>query len=284
MALGTIAFGDALRPATNIAAMTLLNQLSAVNQELTARQLRVATGLAQPRMEDGPSFFSLQNKMRNQVRGKAMALDNIGDAKDKLSVAQTGLLEIDKLLSQMRDLAVRGASDTLTAEQRDDINRELANIAWAIDQIAETTRFNESDPLLLGDKEVIQVGPNENDIEGIAFGTFDSDTLNIETADVNVSNNQNARLSIARIDAAINTVKDQLNDIGGYQRKFSALEAILSASMAAEESQASRFGDADVAREQTEIAKLQLMQQLVLANLAAANTTPTQIVSGLFGG
>jgi flagellin len=232
-------------------------------------------------MEDGPSFFSLSNKMRNQVRGKAMVLDNIGDAKDKLSVAETGLLQIDELLSQMRDLAVRGANDTLTDEQRDDINRELANIAWAIDQIATTTKFNEH--LLYGSKEVFQIGPNENDIEAIEIGKFDSDTLNIEIEDVHVDDNEGARLSIARLDAAINMVKDQLNDLGGFARKLSALEAILSASMVAEESQASRFGDADIAREQTEI-KLQLMQQLVLANLAAANATPTQIVSGLFGG
>ena len=285
MAIGSnIAFGDLSRSATNIGAMNYLNQLNAVSRELAAHQLRLATGSAQPRMEDGPSFFSLQNKMRNQVRGKEMAMDNIGDGKAMLSLAEAGLREIDDLLGQMRDLAVRGANDTLTDEQRDDINRELANMAWIIDQLSDTTVFNESDPLLAGFQAVLQVGPNENDSELIEIGDFDSESLGVNIENVNVSDNQSARLSIARVDAAVNALKDQLNDIGGMQRKFSALEHILAASIATEESQASRFGDADIAREQTNIATLQLQQQLLLNSLAAANVAPSQVVGGLLGG
>ena len=219
MAIGSnIAFGDLNRPASNIGAMNFLNQLNAVTRDLAASQLRLATGSAQPRMEDGPSFFSLQNKMRNQVRGKEMAMDNIGDGKAMLSLAEAGLREIDEVLGQMRDLAVRGANDTLTDEQRDDINRELANIAWMIDQLSDTTRFNESDPLLAGFEAVLQVGPNENDIEPIEIGDFDSESLGVNIENVNVSDSESARLSIARVDAAVNALKDQLNDIGGMQR------------------------------------------------------------------
>ena len=285
MAIGSnIAFGDLNRPASNIGAMNFLNQLNAVTRDLAASQLRLATGSAQPRMEDGPSFFSLQNKMRNQVRGKEMAMDNIGDGKAMLSLAEAGLREIDEVLGQMRDLAVRGANDTLTDEQRDDINRELANIAWMIDQLSDTTRFNESDPLLAGFEAVLQVGPNENDIEPIEIGDFDSESLGVNIENVNVSDSESARLSIARVDAAVNALKDQLNDIGGMQRKLSALEHILGASIATEESQASRFGDADIAREQTNIATLQLQQQLLLSSLAAANVAPAQVIGGLLGG
>lgn len=285
MALGTIALGDPFRSLTNINALTLFNQLSAVNRDLMVSQLRLATGLQQPRMEDGPSFFSLQNKMGNQVRGKAMALDNIGDSKDMLSLAEAGLKQIDELLGRMRDLTVRGANDTLSDEQRDDINRELANLGWIIDQVADTTQFNESDPLLDGGfTATLQVGPNENDIEGVEIGDFNTDALGVEIEDVNVSDNESARLSIARIDAAINALKDQLSDLGAYQLKLSVLEDLLAASMAAEESQKSRFGDANIAKEQLEITRQQLFQQLLTSSLAAANVMPSQLIGGLLGG
>jgi len=285
MALGTIALGDPFRSFTNINALTLLNQLSAINRDLMVSQLRLATGLQQPRMEDGPSFFSLQNKMGNQVRGKAMALDNIGDSKDMLSLAEAGLKQIDELLGRMRDLTVRGANDTLTDEHRDDINRELANLGWIIDQVADTTQFNESDPLLDGGfTATLQVGPNENDIEGIKIGDFNTDALGVEIEDVNVSDNRSARRSIARIDAAINALKDQLNDLGAYQLKLSVLEDLLAVSIATEESQRSRFGDANIAKEQLEITRQQLFQQLLTSSLAAANVMPSQLIGGLLGG
>jgi len=285
MALGTIALGDPIRPLTNIHALTLLNQLSAVNRDMMVSQLRLATGLQQPRMEDGPSFFSLQNKMYNQVRGKAMALDNVGDSKDMLAMAEAGLKEIDELLGRMRDLAVRGANDTLTDEQRDDINRELANLGWIIDQVADTTRFNESDPLLNGGfSAVLQVGPNENDVEGVEIGDFNTDALGVGIEEVNVCDNESARLAIARVDAAVNALKDQLNDLGAYQLKLSVLEDLLAVSIVTEQSQKSRFGDADIAREQLDLTRLQLTQQLLTSTLAAANVMPSQIIAGLLGG
>lgn len=291
--------GDSFRPGSNIQAMNALNNLSAINRELSVRQLRMATGRAQPRMEDGPSFFSLQNKMRNQVRGKQMALDNIADAKDMLSLGEQGLLQIDDLLGTMRDLVVRGGNDTLTAEQRDDMNRELRSLAMAIDLIADTTEFNESGAMLNDSfKATFQIGPNETaeDMLMVQLGDFNAGPLGVELGEnmpdsggnvppfINVLDNESAKRSIARIDNAVNRVKDQLNEIGGFQRKLTILQNILSASMAAEESQASRFGDADLAKEQTAIARLQLMQQLATQQLAAANIAPAQIIGGLLGG
>jgi flagellin len=290
------ALGDPFRPASNIQAMNALNNLSAINRELSVRQLRMATGRAQPRMEDGPSFFSIQNKMRNQVRGKQMALDNIADAKDMLALGEQGLLQIDDLLGTMRDLVVRGASDTLTAEQRDDMNREIRSLAMAIDLVADTTEFNETGAMLNDSfTATFQVGPNEtaSDMIMIQLGDFNAEPLGVELGEnepddegnippfVNVLDNPSSKRSIARIDNAINRVKDQLNEIGGFQRKLTTLQNILSASMAVEESQASRFGDADLAKEQTAIARLQLMQQLATQQLAAANIAPAQVLGGL---
>lgn len=305
MGLGfPLASGDVFRPGSNIAALNNLNLLRSITRELNARQLRIATGQAQPRVEDGPSFFSLQNKMNNQVRGKQMALDNIGDAKDMLGVAEAGLRQIDGFLGQMRDLVVRGASDTLTAEQRDDMHRELLQLAMAIDLVANNTKFNESDPLLGGGyKAVIQTGPNETpmDMLMIQLGDFSAGALGVNLGEIqpasgdnggqsggagviNVLNNANAKRSITQIDDAINAVKDQLNNIGGTQRKLTALEEILGASIAAEQSQASRFGDANIADEQMAIARLQLQQQLATQGFAQANVSPTQFVAGFLGG
>jgi flagellin-like hook-associated protein FlgL len=168
MAIGNmVAFGDPARARSNIAAWNLINQVNGLNREIAIRQLRLATGKQQPRMEDGASFFAVWNKMRNQVRGKEMALDNVGDAKDELSLAEAGMLRVDELLGRMRDLVVRAGNDSLTDEQREDIRLELLNLYMAIGEVAKRTKFNEGglneDALLDGFSHTYQVGPNEDD-------------------------------------------------------------------------------------------------------------------------
>jgi flagellin-like hook-associated protein FlgL len=170
MAIGNlVAFADTGRARTNIAAWNLINQVNSLNRELTLRQLRIATGKQQPRMEDGASFFAIWNKMKNQVRGKGMAIDNIGDAKDELSLAESGLLQIDEMLGKMRDLAVRAANETLTEEQREDARQEFLNLYITIANIVKRTRFNEGgegeDALLDGFSHTYQVGPNETELD-----------------------------------------------------------------------------------------------------------------------
>ena len=184
MAIGNmVAFGDPARARSNVAAWNLINQVNGLNREIAIRQLRLATGKQQPRVEDGASFFAVWNKMRNQVRGKEMAIDNVGDAKDELSLAEAGMLRVDELLGRMRDLVVRAGNDSLTDEQREDIRLEILNLYMAIGEVAKNTKFNEGglneDALLDGFSHTYQVGPNEGDkfnvqIKNILKGVTDS--------------------------------------------------------------------------------------------------------------
>jgi flagellin-like hook-associated protein FlgL len=232
--------------------------------------------------------------MHNQVRGKATAVDNIGDAKDELSLAEAGLLQIDDLLGNMQGIVVRGTSDTLTSEQRDDIHRELMMLAMAIDEVASRTKFDEGgagEMSLLGGSfgHTYQVGPNEDDKLYVEIGEFTSEALNVNVAEndddpeagINVLDSAGAKRSISLIDFAISTVKDQLNELGDIQTRFTNLQNILSTSRAAEESVANRFGNADLARKQIELAKLQLFNQLATAQTARANAAPAQLLGAL---
>lgn len=169
-------------------------------------------------MEDGASFFVLKNRMRNQIRGKAMVLDNISDTKEEISLAGSGLFPIDDLLGEFTSEALN-----------------------------------------------VNIAENEEDPE----------------AGINALDNAGAKRSISLIDFAIKTVKDQLNELGGIPAKFTSLQNILSTSMATEESVANRFGNADLAREQIEIAKLRLFNQLATARTASANAAPLQLFGAL---
>jgi flagellin len=270
----SLLFSNPFRVASNIPALNLVEFLDTNNREIVSRQLRLATGERILRPEDGAAFYAISRKAEMYVRGKEMAIDNIGDAKDLLSLAEAGLLRIDELLGRMRDTVVRAANDTLTAEQREDVARELGQLASAIDEIVRRTRFNETDLMFDGGfEQTYQVGPSELGVDQITvkLGNFFAEALGIDPDSISVANNEEAQAAITAIDEAVGQVKDQLIRLGAVQSELTSLENVLSGSIPPEESVKSLYGDADIAQEQAALTRLNLFSQLAAAQAAAAN-------------
>ena len=282
IARSNLTYSAPFRAASNPLSLNLLGLLRTNNQEIISRQLRVATGDRTVRPEDGAAFQAIAKKAEMQVSAKHMAIDNVGDAKDLLSLAEAGLLRIDELLGNMRDLVVRAANDTLTAEQREDVELELEQLATAIDEVAKRTRFNETDVMLDGGfEQSYQVGPNELEVHELVvkLGNFLSDALGVDPDSISVETNEEAGAAIAALDEAVGKVKDQLMRLGGIQAELTGLENILSGSISAEESVQSLYGDADLAQEQIALTKLSLFNQLASAQVPASSGVQRSIFS-----
>ena len=110
--------------------------------------------------------------------------------------------------------------------------------------------------------------------------SFDLDgTAEATTGGLDVSTNAGAGAAIATIDAAIQTLSDQLGSIGDSQNRLSFKQDNLQTSMENNESARSRIEDADFAKEQMEIVKLQILQQTGLATLAQSNSASQSVLS-----
>ena len=90
-----------------------------------------------------------------------------------------------------------------------------------------------------------------------------------------MSSAANATATLTRVDAAIQTVADTVSGIGDSQKRLSFKQENLSISMTNYEAARSRIADADFAKEQMEIVKLQILQQTGTATLAQATTQHT---------
>jgi flagellin len=267
---------------TNPGAVNLLGVLSKHNRDILTRQLRIATGERTIVPEDGAAFHAISKKVENDVRAKEMAIDNAGDAKDMLSLAEAGLHRISELVSSYRDLVVRAGNDTLTDEQRDDVNLELETIAMAIDEITARTNFNETGPMLDGTFEAtFQVGPSELDTNKlkVKIGDFSAKSLGLDPESIRIRNNTDTMMALTEIDEAFGRIQDQLIRLGGIQSELTGLENILSGSIPPEEAIQSLYGDADIAQEQVALTQLQLFSQLATGQVAASNAQSGQILS-----
>lgn len=138
---------DITRIAGNIGAMNALNSLQGINKQLAIYQTRLATGKRINSAADDPAGLSIASKLQARSEGLKVALGNIGDAKNLLAVAESGLSRINDILLQMRNKAAQAASDTMGDSERTIIKTQLAAYAKQIDDIVDQTKWNDKELL-----------------------------------------------------------------------------------------------------------------------------------------
>jgi flagellin len=114
-----------------------------VNQTGVAKSIeKLSSGLRINRAGDDAAGLAISEKMRGQIRGLKQAQRNAQDGISLIQTAEGALNEIHAILQRMRELAVQAATDTNTAEDRAEIQKEVDQLLAEIDRIGDTTEFN----------------------------------------------------------------------------------------------------------------------------------------------
>jgi len=321
-------FGDLNRVNTNIQSLDSQLSLNKINKQMAENQLKMSTGKRINRAEDDSAGFSIATKLRSRIGGLNQAMQNVGDAKSVLDIAESSFGTVMDNLVEMKGLATQAANDTLGDDERGFIGDQLKALGEDINKIADQTVYQDYE-LLNGDDSTgtmsgtlsltFQVGERESDTitadlsavnvgELFASGTAAGGTVNLGdatgagatgdgsaitavAADTDsagsltfgsTANSADYRSFIGKVDEAITTMSENVNDIGITQSSLSVREQTLSESISANESAKSRIMDTDFAKAQSESVRLQILQQTATSSLAQANNGP-QSVLGFIG-
>ena len=279
-----MSLGDLTRINTNLQAMGAFNTLQNTNADLGTRQLRLATGSRLNRAEDDSAGYTISKKLEARVRGQAQALSNIGDAKSMLTVAEGSLNSIMDILQNMKEKTVQAANDTMGTAERTAIQNELNALSTEIEDIIGDTTFNGT--ALFGSSSTsfsFQVNAESSDTLSVSLGTValgsTGGALSVDADSLAVSSASSAGTTLSKIDSAISTVAERLSSLGDYQKRLTFKQENLTTSMNNYEAARSRIADADFAKEQMQIVKLQILQQTGTASLAQANAAPQSVLS-----
>ncbi|OMD64102.1 hypothetical protein BSK48_25210 [Paenibacillus odorifer] len=132
----------------NISSLNTLNKLNKNNKNTASSMEKLASGLRINKASDDSAGLAISEKMRAQIRGLQQAERNIQDGISLIQTAEGGLSEIqDPNLLRLRELAIQSANDTLTNEDRQQIQEEVQQIKEGINEIANNTKFNENNLL-----------------------------------------------------------------------------------------------------------------------------------------
>lgn len=162
----------------NISAMNTYRQLT-INNAFGSKSLeKLSSGLRINRAGDDAAGLAISEKMRGQIRGLNMAAKNAQDGISLIQTAEGALNETHSILQRMRELAVQSATDTNTAADRAELQKEVDQLSQELSRIGNNTEFN-TQKLLNGKFEgTFHIGANENqslalsvsDMRGNALG------------------------------------------------------------------------------------------------------------------
>jgi flagellin len=168
-----MASNDLSRINTNIQAMNALNALNNVNSKMGVHQMRLATGKRINSAADDAAGFTIASKLNVKSKGLGTALDNIGSAKNLMTVAEGHLSNIKDILSEMKSKAQQAANGTLGTEERAAILEELTQFNNQID--AEVSQAKWADTSLLDGTSIsFQIGTGTSSSDALAFDVLGS--------------------------------------------------------------------------------------------------------------
>jgi len=185
------------------------------------------------------------------------------------------------VLVVMKEKITQSASDTLGASEREAIENQLDDLAAEIDSIVSRTQFN-GNALIDGTytNKSFQVGAETTDTLTISLSADNrAAALQVSDADLDVSSAAVASTALANVNNAIGIINNSIRSIGSIQARLSVNERSLASIMVNTEAAKSRILDADLASEQLEAVKLQILQQTATAALAQANASPQAILA-----
>ena len=131
-----------LRINQNITALNAHRNLTQTDSALAKSLERLSSGLRINRAADDAAGLAISEKMRGQINGLVQASRNAQDGISLIQTAEGALNETHSILQRMRQLAVQAANDTLTLDDRIEIQREVDQLKLEINRIANTTEFN----------------------------------------------------------------------------------------------------------------------------------------------
>ncbi|MFN3531413.1 MAG: flagellin [Candidatus Brocadia sp.] len=301
---------------TNIGALNALKSLNDITNRMAVAQLRLATGKRINTAADDAAGYSIAKKFNVRVQGLGQALNNIGSAKNLLSVAEGHLNNIVEILTQMKTKATQAADDSLGTSERTAIKAELAALATQISLEVTQATWN-SKPIFSGTGSSnatagnvlfrFQIGAgNSTTNDLLKFNLLKTGNVSLESGNTGfratqlrldasggtrlsgntlagslVGSSASAQELMGRIDSAVADVSEALSYIGSVVNRLTYQETSLTVAKTNTEAARSRIEDADMAYEQLEATKLQILQQTASAMLAQANTGP-QAILGLF--
>ena len=157
-----------LRINQNVTSLSTYANLNSTSNRMEKSIGKLSSGLRINSAADDAAGLAISEKMRSQISGLNRAKLNAQDGISMIQTAEGGLNETESIIQRMRELAIQGSNDTLTSNDRLEIQKEINQLRDAIDDISNTTEYNTKK--LLNGSQTAQLSSSSSYIRGMVTG------------------------------------------------------------------------------------------------------------------
>ena len=131
-----------LRLSNNVTAFATHANLVTHDTRLSNSIKKLSSGQRINKAADDAAGLTISEKLKTQIRGISRAQLNVQDGISLIQTAEGALSETHSILQRMRELAIQSSNDTMTTLDRIEIQKEISQLKYEIDNIAKNTEFN----------------------------------------------------------------------------------------------------------------------------------------------
>lgn len=269
---------------TNQPALIALQNLNKTNDDLSATQNRINTGLKISSARDNASIFAIAQKQRASISALGAVTDSLNRATSISDVASAAGASISDLLNTLKQKVVAAMDPSTDTTSRGLLNADYKSILRQIQQVIQNANFDGANildgSLPAGLAFIANADAN-------AFITLATQNMSLggslitmaSTSSINTITNATAVLpllqaSIVNVNSALANIGAQSNQITSHNKFVAKLVDSLTVGVG-------NLVDADMAAESAKLQALQVQQQLGAQALSIANQAP-QVILSLF--
>ncbi len=269
---------------TNLMSVNSQRALAKTENGLATAMQRLSSGLRINSAKDDAAGLAISERFDAQSRGMQVAQRNAADGISFSQTAEGGMQEIGDMLLRMRDLAIQSANGTNGSADRVNLDNEFQALASEIKRTISVTQYNGKNVLNADETVTFQVGANKGAENHITVSTSDlSELAGLKSVvafsmDVTGTTNANSLKAIGGLDDAIDSITSQRAKLGTVMNRFEHTISNLGNSIENAEASRSRITDTDFAKETSNLARYQILQQAATSMLSQANQAPNQVL------
>ncbi|MFP5496126.1 MULTISPECIES: flagellin [unclassified Pseudomonas] len=168
----------ALTVNTNLASLTVQNNLNKASSALQTSMQRLSSGLRINSAKDDAAGLQIAGRLTSQINGLGVAIKNAGDGNSIAQTAEGAMQQSTNILQTMRSLALSSANGSLSADDRKSNQAQYAALTSELTRIASTTTFGGRN-LLDGSfgTTAFQVGANANQTINMSLGNVSANNI-----------------------------------------------------------------------------------------------------------
>ncbi|MBE0359889.1 MULTISPECIES: flagellin N-terminal helical domain-containing protein [Pseudoalteromonas] len=276
----------ALSIQSNMASMSIQNQLGRSNNDLSTALERLGSGFKINSAKDDAAGLQIASRLNAQVRGQEAGLYNGNNAMSMMQTAEGAFDEMTNIAYRMKELATQGSSDTNGAKEWASQSAEYTALALELTNIMDNTSFGDGTKLLaaagkFGAGEVsFQVGASAAETLKVDISTQLGAVTTANGTATAFTTVATAQAEIAKVNTIIDTIGTARSTLGASMNRLDHTMNNVTNMKQNTQAAVGTLMDADFAAETSNMTKQQLLMNSGISVLSTANST-TQMIGSL---